>query len=199
MHTLNRSQGLSLGLSLVTFLLLLLPQASHAQSDEQEVEVGRTTSEEGTQKTSESNRTIEIGRPMPSFTVHTLDGQQVNSENLRGKHVVINWWATWCAPCLEEMPGLNRLVEDYGDHSDIVFLAIARNTVAQLESFFETREFAYQQAIFNHATTKIFGGAYPRNVIVDAHGMVVFDELGGAEHQADKIEAALHEYILDQN
>ncbi len=197
MYTIKRSRGLLLGLLVVMFLLLLPPQVSHAQSEEQEVELSRTPSEEGAQETSESNRTIEIGRPMPSFTVHTLDGQQINSDDLRGKHVVINWWATWCAPCLKEMPGLNRLVEDYGEHSDLVFLAIARNTVAQLESFFETHEFAYQQAIFNHATTKIFGGAYPRNVIVDADGMVVFDELGGAERQADEIEAALHEYILN--
>lgn len=45
----------------------------------------------------------------PSFALKTLDGQPVDSANLRGKIVMINFWATWCGPCKEEMPALQRL------------------------------------------------------------------------------------------
>ncbi|MGH7205781.1 MAG: TlpA family protein disulfide reductase [Nitrospiraceae bacterium] len=45
----------------------------------------------------------------PSFALKTMDGQSVNSESLRGKVVMINFWATWCGPCREEMPALQRL------------------------------------------------------------------------------------------
>ena len=146
-----------------------------------------------------SSSMIKVGRSMPNFTVETLSGRKVSLESLRGKNVVINWWATSCAPCIAEMPGLNKLVAEYGDRNDIVFLAIAWNTKEELKRFFKAYDFAYRQAIYNERTVEIFGEAFPRNVIVDAKGKVAYDKLGGAEDQYEEIEAALHEHILDRN
>ncbi len=47
----------------------------------------------------------------PDFTLSTLDGGSVTLSDLRGEWVVVNWWATWCAPCVEEMPALEALAE----------------------------------------------------------------------------------------
>ena len=49
----------------------------------------------------------------PSFALKTLDGQPVDSASLRGKVVMINFWATWCGPCKEEMPTLQRLRQSF--------------------------------------------------------------------------------------
>ena len=50
-----------------------------------------------------------VGRPAPPLTLHALDGTEISTESLRGKVVILNFWATWCVPCREELP----LLSDY--------------------------------------------------------------------------------------
>src|SRR5690606_21560333 len=50
---------------------------------------------------------IQENKPMPNFSVKALDGKPVSLDDFKGKFLVINWWATTCAPCIVEMPGLN--------------------------------------------------------------------------------------------
>src|ERR1039458_1455526 len=56
----------------------------------------------------------EIGSRLPDFSVKDLQGRQVSSADLRGKVVLIDFWATWCQPCKKEMPGYQKLVDRYG-------------------------------------------------------------------------------------
>ena len=139
---------------------------------------------------------LAVGKQMPSLTVETLDGKKISLADLRGKNVVLNWWNIACAPCIAEMPGLNKLVEKYGDHEDIVFLAVARNSARQVEAFLEQRDFAYRQALSNERAVEVFGRAYPRNVIIDARGTVVYDHTGAREGFYKEVERAMKKHIL---
>ena len=56
----------------------------------------------------------EIGSRLPEFRVQDLQGREISSADLRGKVVVIDFWATWCQPCKKEMPGYQRLLNRYG-------------------------------------------------------------------------------------
>ncbi len=60
---------------------------------------------------------------MPAFTLNTLDGNTLASENLRGKIVLVNFWATWCPPCRSEMPLLQSIAKEYAT-KDVVVIAI---------------------------------------------------------------------------
>jgi cytochrome c biogenesis protein CcmG/thiol:disulfide interchange protein DsbE len=57
---------------------------------------------------------VEVGSQAPGFTAHDLQGRPVALEDLRGEVVLLNIWATWCAPCREEMPSMQRLHERLG-------------------------------------------------------------------------------------
>lgn len=73
----------------------------------------------------------------PDFTLDTLDGNQVTLSELRGRIVVINFWATWCLPCREETPALEKAYKQYKD-SDAVILGVNltnQDLVRDVESF----------------------------------------------------------------
>ena len=53
-----------------------------------------------------------VGKPAPDFTLPTLDGTEVSLSQLRGQPVLINFWASWCAPCLAELPGIQKLYQE---------------------------------------------------------------------------------------
>ncbi|BAS25956.1 TlpA family protein disulfide reductase [Limnochorda pilosa] len=60
-------------------------------------------------------RRAAVGRPAPAFALETLDGRTVSLEALRGKVVFLNFWASWCGPCRDEAPDLQRFHQAYGD------------------------------------------------------------------------------------
>ncbi|EMI52118.1 redoxin domain-containing protein [Rhodopirellula sallentina] len=64
-----------------------------------------------------------LGKPVPEFTLTLLDGTEVTSKDLRGKVVVLDFWATWCTPCLQAMPVIKSAVEEFED-KDVVFYAV---------------------------------------------------------------------------
>ncbi|MBK8026779.1 MAG: TlpA family protein disulfide reductase [Chloroflexi bacterium] len=76
----------------------------------------------------------------PDFEVQTFDGQTLRLSDLRGKVVMINFWASWCGPCRDEAPQLQAAWERYQDNGDVVFLGIAYadngpRSIAYLEEF----------------------------------------------------------------
>src|ERR1700746_2214148 len=67
-----------------------------------------------------SSATGEIGSRLPDFLAQDLQGRQVNAAELRGKVVLIDFWATWCEPCKREMPGYQKLLDRYGPQGFVV-------------------------------------------------------------------------------
>jgi cytochrome c biogenesis protein CcmG/thiol:disulfide interchange protein DsbE len=68
------------------------------------------------------------GEPIRDFSVTTFDGEQIDTRDLRGKIVVINFWGSWCPPCRDEAPDLQAFWEDYGGE-DVVLLGVNWNDI----------------------------------------------------------------------
>ncbi len=111
------------------------------------------------------------GNILPSVVVETLEGNDVDLAQYRGKILVINWWSTSCGPCIKEMPELNRLKASYLEDSDIVFLAIAWDRIHILEKFLRRKDFQYEQTWFKSTDTfALFGNAFPVHLVIDQEG-----------------------------
>ncbi|HWZ21436.1 MAG TPA: TlpA disulfide reductase family protein [Cytophagaceae bacterium] len=137
------------------------------------------------------------GKKLPEFTATTLSGKTINSKDLKGKIVVLKIWATWCGPCVLEIPSLNGVVDKYKNDSSIVFIAITDDTKGKIEHFLKDRPFAYQQIADAKNLKLLFQPGLrkeiPKHIIVDRDMNIVLDLSGGSENIAEIISTKIEQ------
>ncbi len=74
---------------------------------------------------------LTLGAPAPTITLNTLDGRHIDTQRLRGKVVILTFWATWCAPCREELPLLSRYAQEHA-RDGLVVLGFSLDTPDRL-------------------------------------------------------------------
>lgn len=111
----KRNVGLLVVLALVAIMLgtFINQQIKKTEAIAQVGEEGNLTKEEGANK----------GEMAPGFTLETLSGETMTLADLKGKKVILNFWATWCGPCRKEMPHLQTYYEDYAKKDNVVIIA----------------------------------------------------------------------------
>jgi len=122
----------------------------------------------------------------PDFTVTLVSGETFTlSENL-GKPVLINFWATWCGPCVNEMPAFERLKEDYGE--EVVIVAVnCGEKAAAVQEFVHASGYTFDFAIDEKAKISTIDYptmSIPYTVLVDAEGNIAEEFVGAVS--ADK-------------
>jgi peroxiredoxin len=115
------------------------------------------------------------GEPAPAFTVTTLEGEQVSLESLRGQVVLLNFWATWCAPCRIEMPGFQRVYRDKKDQGfEIVALSTDHEGAGKVASYVADRGVTFPVAMAPGATVQNYrgGNMIPTSILIDRNGRI---------------------------
>lgn len=135
--------------------------------------------------------TINVGDTAPNFTAATLDETEFDLTRHRGKVVLIDFWATWCAPCIVEMPNIKKAREQYGREGEFVVIGISLDqSPKQVSRFVKGKEYAWQQiaagpAEKNPIAQKYNVSAIPATFLIDRDGKVVAKDLrGGALQKA---------------
>ncbi len=111
-----------------------------------------------------------------------------------GKVVFINFWATWCPPCIAEMPTLQALYDDYNDK--VVFLFVTNDDFETVNKFKLKKEFNFEvfQPISEPPQTLITS-SIPRTFIIDKSGAIVVDESGAIDWNSKKVRNQLDELL----
>lgn len=129
--------------------------------------------------------TIRAGRTPPDFTASSLDGRKVSLSGYKGKVVLLDFWATWCGPCIVELPNVKRIYEKYNDEGfEIVSISLDRNE-EMLRTFVKRSELDWTH-IYNLSlppgqdiASQYGVEAIPQMILVGRHGKIVDTGLRG--------------------
>jgi thiol-disulfide isomerase/thioredoxin len=135
----------------------------------------------------------EIGSRLPDFAVKDLQGHSLSSADLRGRVVLIDFWATWCQPCKKEMPGYQKLVDRYGSRG-VVVIGFKFDTMIDMEDplpFARKIGVRYPLAVATEDVKQRFGGieGLPTTMLYDRQG-ILRTKVIGFEY-TEKVESAL--------
>lgn len=145
-----------------------------------------------------------VGMIYPKIYEKTINGTYFNGLNLRDSILVLNFWDTHCAPCIAEMPGLNKLQQDF-KNKPVAFLALSMDDPKiVLEKFIATKRFELRQLFYDNEVKKqtfYCAPEFPTTIIVDRNSKVAYITEGGLTDENapkeiyTKIAAQLHKLL----
>ena len=113
---------------------------------------------------------------LPDFSLRNMEGKIVQSEDFSQKILVINFWATWCPPCLKEIPHLNELYLDFRSRGVIVLgISMDQGDPDVVQQFIQRHDVKYPVVMGNSSVGDDFGGirGLPTTFIVDQNGVII--------------------------
>jgi thioredoxin:protein disulfide reductase len=120
--------------------------------------------------------------PAPAVSLNLLNGGTLSLESLRGKVVVVDFWATWCVPCLSEIPMFNQLKKDYQPRGvEVIAIATDEEGAAKVKPFVKAHPMDYTQVIADKTTAGAFSvddSSLPVALLIDKQGRIRFRHIG---------------------
>jgi peroxiredoxin len=146
----------------------------------------------------EATTLIHAGDMAPDFTVEMLDGSKVTLSELRGKVVLVGFWATWCPPCRQELSHMQKDVIDRFAGKDLVVLPISRGEKrTTVEEYIAKMGYTFPIGLYGDQSIyrKYASNYIPRSFVVGRDGKVVYVAVGYDEQIAKEIDAAISEAL----
>lgn len=123
-----------------------------------------------------------LGQEMPDFKITTMDGKTFNSDDLSGKTVLINFFATWCGPCLRELPFVQKEIwNKYKDNKDFILLIISREEKpSKVLPFVKDKQYImpFYSDIDRSCYSQFAEKYIPRNYLFDKSGKLIYQSRG---------------------
>jgi len=134
------------------------------------------------------------------FTLKTLDGQEITLSKLKGKAVLLDFWATWCGPCRESIPHLIQIYKtNQANGLEVIGISVDKGDTDTVRNFVKSMEIPYPIAIATEEVVRSYGvTSLPTTVFVDKEGKIREKLLGFSSAIANTIAARVAELTSEQ-
>jgi len=126
----------------------------------------------------------------------TLQGEAVNFESHKGKVVFLNFWATWCPPCVAEFPAIEDLYTQYGN--EVEFILISNESASVVESFVQKEAHKAPVYIKNDPFPPLLSPkAFPTTYVISKSGKIVLEKTGAAKWNSESVKTIINKLIAE--
>ncbi|HET6425891.1 MAG TPA: TlpA disulfide reductase family protein, partial [Planctomycetaceae bacterium] len=142
---------------------------------------------------SEGLESVLVGKPAPDFELDLLAGGKFNLSNEKGNILVLDFWASWCGPCLQAMPQVDRVATEYADRGVKLVAVNLEETPDRIKAALERLKLETAVALdkTGRIAEKYGATSIPQTVIIDREGVVARLFVGGGARFDDQLRAAL--------
>ena len=143
---------------------------------------------------------VAVGRPAPDFTASDMNGRTVRLADNRGKIVLLNIWATWCPPCVDEMPSLEKLYQEFKDQNfALMAVSIDSDGITAVAPFMKKHGLTFPALIDSQAAiqTSYEITGVPETFIIDKKGILVRKVIGPLDWSAPEVLEYIRKLIQE--
>ena len=136
----------------------------------------------------------EVGASMPEYSAMNLDGTKFDLASRRGKVVLLNVWATWCGPCIYEIPELQRIHDAYAARGfEVVGVSVDESGIESVKEFVQDKNMRYPVALDPQGklASLLQTSVLPTSVLVDRGGKIVWKKYGAILENDQELDAAI--------
>lgn len=129
-----------------------------------------------------------------NWNLISAQNEKLDFNTLKGELILINFWATWCPPCIAEMPSLEALYKDYG--GKINFIMLANDDARKVNQFMLDKAYSFP-VFYEQSTTpsQLTSSSIPATFLIDKQGNIVISKTGSADWNSSKTRAVIDELL----
>ncbi len=136
----------------------------------------------------------------PELKFKDENGKTISLKSLKGKVVFINLWATWCPPCIHEMPSINGLRNTFKDNDDLVFLMVDMDSkIEKSKAWMESKNYDLPVHVMDSELPReLFNGSIPTTIIIDKQNNIVARHVCVADYNSPEIIEMMEELLNEK-
>ena len=121
------------------------------------------------------------------------NGKTINTVDLKGKVIFVNFWATWCPPCIAEMPSVNELYAQFKNNPNVVFMIVdVDNDYKKANGFMQQHQYSLPMfTLTSEVPADIMDGTIPTTLVFDKNGNLIYSHSGAADYSSGKFVSFL--------